>query len=464
MMDVISLPGAFIERQEALMFGFWIITAFALGNAMLFFGGLLVADMFKKANLRTGVILSALGVFAVSVLPIHRETVYAKMDFLYMTTGIFFLLVLPIALLIAAKITVWGSNKILAKTAAFFIFIMFALTFLVGCWDSVEIENRAFVVAMGVDKSDENYAVTLSIPIMCENEEDGEMPGYVTSAEGKTITEALKKLDAKNDKTLYYGQTKLVVLGENLLESEKLFRGAIATLENKLEAPRRIHVLAAESPEKILSAKPPGEILPGSYVSDIYRDKNKIGGRAFALDFERLSTKYGDAINTKICREDDELRLTGAVVLKNSRKAGVLSPQELQGLLWSFPQGNKGAVVTANDISMKVECHKTEITFHEGNPLRVLIEVTATGETDELPEICQESAEMRKELEQIFAAQITKEISATAKILQEEFAVDGYSLPEHLRKKNYPLYKKYADNWHETFPKIEIVPQVSVAI
>ncbi|MCL2261863.1 MAG: Ger(x)C family spore germination protein, partial [Defluviitaleaceae bacterium] len=471
MMDVINLPGAFIERQEALMFGFWIVTAFALGNAMLFFGGILVKDTFKKPTLRTGVILSALGVFGVSILPLHRETVYAQMDFLYMTTGIFFLVVLPIALLIAAKLTMWGRNKILAKTAALMIFLAFAAMLLVGCWDSKEVENRSFVVAMGVDKTEENYAVTLSIPIIAEKDEDEEIPAHIKTSEGKTITEALKKLEAKNDKSLYFGQTKLVILGTDLLEDEKFLRQTLTTLENKLEAPRRIHVLAAEEPAKILAAKPPGEIFPGSYISDIYRDKNKIGGRAFALDFERLSfiknaNHTSDAIIPKIERADDELRLSGAAIIKDCRKTGIITPQELQGFLWCFPQGNRGAVVTAENISMQVESHKTNITIQpaENAPLRAIIEVTAHGTVDEISQTAQESPTTRKNMEALFAAEIQKEITATAQLLQKKYAVDGYNLLEHLRKKNYPLYKKYADNWSETFTQIEFVPQVTVVI
>lgn len=482
MMDVINLPGSFIERQEALMFGFWIITAFALGNALLFFGGILVTDVFR-AKLRTGVILTALGVFGVSVIPLPREAIYAQMDYLYMTTGVFFLAVLPLALLIAAKITMWGKNKMLAKSAALMMFLAFAAFLLVGCWDKVEIENRAFVVAMGIDKDDENYIVTLSVPILGEKGNEGfplyggkgeeddekEQPDYIKKASGKTITEALKKLDSKNGKHLYYGQTKLVILGAELLEDSEMFQGALNTLEGKLVATRRIHVLSTKNPTDILSAKPPGEIMPGSYVSEIYRDKNKIGGRAFALDFERLSTitdKYvnpsGNAIIPKLKRDKDELELSGAAVLKNIRKTCTLSPKELQGLLWCFDGGNKGAVVTVDDISMKIESHKAKISFLDTSPLRAIVEITAKGTVDEIPKELQDNRQTQKALEELFAFEITKEAASTANLLQTQHALDAYNFLENLRKKNYPLYKKYADNWDKTFEKMDIVPQVTV--
>jgi hypothetical protein len=136
----------------------------------------------------------------------------------------------------------------------------------------------------------------------------------------------------------------------------------------------------------------------------------------------------------------------------------------LQGLLWLFPQGNTGAIVTADKISMQIETHKLNIIFEESSPLRVLVEITATGKVDEVSEITQESHKTRAELERLFAAAIEKEIRATANILQNKFNVDGYNLLETLRKKNYSLYKKHADNWHKTFPEIEILPRVTVKV
>jgi len=510
MMDVIDLPGAFIERQEALMFGFWIITAFALANALLFFGGLLVHDIFnadfnyeatkpRRISFRTGVIATTIAVFAVSILPITRDQIYSYIDYMYMTTGAFFLVILPLVLLISAKLM--GRNKkrnknfakTTAKVTSFILFLTLTLTTFAGCWDKVEIEKRAFVVAVGIDKAhsdDENdekkYIVTLSVPMFYEkNENDNPMeendnedekipPPHIKTATGQTITEALKKLDAKNDKHLYYGQTKLLILGTSLLEDSELLQGAIYAMENKLEAPRRIHVLAAKDPKEILSTKPAGEILTGSYIAEIYRDKNKLGGTAFALDFERLAhhDHSEGAIIPKIERHKGELRLLGAVVMRDCEKKGRLSPDELQGFLWSFPSGNKGAVITTQNpenkhpcyVSMKIETHKANVAFENTSPPRVIVKIHATGTVYDLSEIAQESKETRKKLEAAFAQVISQEITTTVATLQKEYAVDGYNWKEHLRKKNYPLYTQHSENWQELFPKLEVIPQVTVEL
>ena len=457
MMDTIHLPAAFIERQEALMFGFWIVTAFALGNALLFFGGLLVRDVFKKPTFGFGVIITALAVFGVSCIPFNTEEIYAKVDFMYVTVGAFFLVALPLIILIAAKVISIKS----VKSALLLIPLLFTFT---GCWDKVEIESRAFVVALGVDKKEENYIVTLSVPVIGgkdmpfygkggdDDNDDDKQPAHIKIGEGQTILEALKNLDAKNDKNLYYGQTKLIIVGEKLLEDRQFFNHALQELEKQLAAPRRIHVIAAEDPTEILKAKPPGEILPGLYVANIYRDKDKIGGEAFVLDFERLSkTPATDVVIPKIERKDNELHLSGAVLMKNSEKVCDISPEELQGFLWCIPSGNEGAVITENKVSIKIEKHDVKITFEQTEDFNVicaLIDVKVKS-TEDVPD------------RNIFAETILKEITSTTQALQNHH-LDGYNWLELLRKDNYPLYQQHCENWNEVFAKIKIVPRVYV--
>jgi spore germination protein len=428
MMDVANI--SFIQRQEALMFGFWIITAFVLGNAMLFFGGLLVRDVFKKPSLGFGVTVSAIAVFCVSIIPFSREEIFARIDTMYITTGVFFLVVFPLIILTASKISIAGNKKML-------LLLPFALL-LVGCWDKVEIEDRAFVVAIGIDKQDENYIVMVSIPATHNEEEDEKQYAQMKYAEGRTVTEALKYLDENSDKELYYSQTKLLIIGTNLTEDREFLRNAIETLQNTLKSPRRINVLAAENPSEILEVKPPREI---------YRN-------TFEFDFEKLSAQT-DMIIPKIEHDNDELKLSGAVLIKNHEKTGTLD--EMQSFLWCVTDGNNEKVVTADKpkISMEVESHKAQINFEQtASGIRAIINVEVHGTVYE--EACANT-------QAIFAQKISDEISETAKKLQQH-NIDAYDMVENLRKNNYTLYTKHTDEKQEIFSKMEIVPRVMVSL
>ena len=491
MMDMLNIPGSFIERQEALMFSFWIITAFAIGNTMLFFGGLLVKDMFRPKARHLGVVVTMGAVFAVSVFP--WGDVYPVLDFIYVTGGVFFMVVLPVILLVAA----WARGITggacprhcedgfsptkqpseqrspvipgLTRNLAIILCII-SLASLTGCWDRVEIENRAFVVSIGIDKDEgDDFTVSLSIPLYKKDgDSDDEDKHHIKTATGKTITEALKNLDAKTDKTLYYGQAKLLVLGNELLSDSKMMSSAIGTLSHKTEIDLRINTLAAAGrAQDILETKPPGESLPGLFVADIYRNKNKLGGASFALDLERLETSYHDgAIIPQIKKGDSEespLILHGAVVIKNGREIGGLSPEELQGFLWCKSHGNNGAVVTLaqneTNIPAKIEKHSTKVSFSgDAHNLRATVSISVKAKLEEpLPENTS-TKKVQYKLEETIA----KELYTTANKLQNEYNLDGYDWLELLRQKNYELYKLHCDNWDDVFAKIKIVPRVSV--
>ena len=477
MMDMLNLPGMFIERQEALMFSFWIVTAFVLVNAMLFFGGVLVKDVvrFKSPRrLSLGVLITAVSVFAVTAIPLEGGAIYRWLDVMYVTLGLFFLVVLPLLLLAAAK---FAKPKGLAVLMLAIISISLA-----SCHDMVEIEDRAFIVAMGIDKAkdDGRYMVTLSVPpLQKESEKSDEDQCHIKYANGHTITEALKKLDAKTDRSLYYGHSKLLVLGEGLLKDADLMRGAISAIDNNSRIDRRINVLAAKGKaQDILKAKPPGEILEGIYISEIYRDKSKIGGSSFSQDFERLCTALqfkNGAMIPMIERDKNEgspLKLTGAAAISDYHKKGTITEDELRGFLWAFTGGGEGAIITLEEadaaISMKVEKHTANVKFEPigEEDLRAILEIHIKGRIEEGP-FCQSNPPSpfeRENICQALAAKIAAETATTATKLQAEIGIDGYDWLETLRKKHHPLYQKYAQDWPYAFAEMEIVPEVVVEV
>ena len=317
MMDMISLPGAFTMRQEALMFGFWVITAFVFGSLMIFFAGdllrslmaLFTGDLFKLKP-RAGkmhILITVGGVFAVSVFP--WKDIYWALDFMYITGGVFFMVVLPILLLAAAKLRK-GATKVTA--------VLLVSTFLLtGCWDKIEVENRAFVVAIGIDKTGGAYTVSITAPLLKKDGEDeGQGPQHIKTATGQTVAEAMEKLGAKTNKTLYYGQAKTLVLGEELLDSKEMTANAVHAIQSKAAIDLGMNVLAAKGDAKdILTAKPPEETLPGLFMTEMCRKKGE--DDVVAQTLLQLITD-DDVLLPQVRKdecEDTPLRLDGMVAV-----------------------------------------------------------------------------------------------------------------------------------------------------
>ncbi|MCL2572554.1 MAG: Ger(x)C family spore germination protein [Defluviitaleaceae bacterium] len=489
MMDMLNLPGAFIERQDALMFSFWIITVFAFINTLVFFGGVLIKDCLRKEKepppgrphgpsrgnklWQIGVLITSAAVFGVCLIPWDETEIYQRLDFMYLTVGLFFLVLLPLILIIASKLK--GT-----KTAVLLVLGIISLSTLSGCWDRVEIENRAFVVAIAIDKATDEearYAVTLSLPAAndsAEDEEDDDPP-YIKKASAKTVTEAIKEINAETDTQLYFGQTKMLVLGNALLEDPDLVNGALDYFNRHHEIDRAMYVLVANGEgADVLAATPPGDKLPGKYVAAIYKDKHKIGGTSFIINLDNLVTqmKYmGTVMVPALNVEDKAISFLGAALINNGAKAGQLDEEELRGYLWGVDNGGLGAIVTTtalgSPIPFKVEKHTANVRFVEhDNKLQAHMQVEISGSIEECPDgndlLNRESYSLH--MAQLLEETIKKEILHTATKMQDELELDGYHWLEIMRKKQHDLYQRYAPRWREVFTGVEVIPDVKVTV
>ena len=103
-MDTINLPGSFVERQDALIMTFWIISIFMIVNAGIFFSSLILKDV-TKCKTHSKCILTLIPIiYIVSLLPNNIASVYKIIDMYYFTFGAFYIIILPIVLYLIIKI------------------------------------------------------------------------------------------------------------------------------------------------------------------------------------------------------------------------------------------------------------------------------------------------------------------------------------------------------------------------
>ena len=104
MMDTISLPGSIIDRQGALIMTFWIISAYAIINAALFFSSLLLKDVVGRGQ-HSGYILALVPIIAsLAHLPENLVTVYSLHMLANSTFGLATMVGIPLLIFIIAKI------------------------------------------------------------------------------------------------------------------------------------------------------------------------------------------------------------------------------------------------------------------------------------------------------------------------------------------------------------------------
>jgi spore germination protein len=465
LMSMVTLPGSFVARQDALVMSFWIISVFALCNMFLYFSALLARDIMKNRGKHKYYVWGcAAAVLAVACLPIYGEQIYRWMDSVYMTFGIFYLFIFPLLLLGSIKI------KKLKMPA-----LLLALLLATGCWDSVEIKDRAFAMAIGIDRAedeDNRYAVSLAIPALKQGEKEA-AGGTLKKAEGKTVTEALCNLETESPQIIYLGQAKLILLGEGIVKDAELFRGLMDALDKNTEIDRQLLVAATtDKIGDILDAKEQ-ETMPGLGLAEILKNESKTSGVVYKQNFANLCAQMrqtGHGIIPVAGVEDSEIRVSGAMVIKNFKKAGDLDETEIRGFLWSLDKSCEGTVITVEadgkPVPFTAERHKADIRFAEADGLlRCLVDVRVTGRLKEYSfGEAPHSESTRENIIRCLEQTITDEILRTAGKMQLEYGMDGYNWLEDLRKKRYDLYKRYAADWERVFAEMEVAPKVRVAM
>ena len=466
MMDAVDLPGTFIERQEALIMSLWILSSFAGVNAGLFFGGVVSRTIFKQGKQAYYIAAFVLISFAASVCIKDISLVYKIMDFNFTYLGAAYMFVIPLLLNLLARlrggINMSGNKAVKWRLAACFFIMLFST----ACWDSAELENRAFVTAMAIEKdSSGNYLTAMEIPYISNERSVVEGKDIKTNS-AKSLSSAIYNIDTLTDKSLYLGQLKFAVLGEHLLSDEKMFHQVIDTLANDRDISRKMIILASEKDAiNILEAENAADKLTGTYIATYYKKNNP--SLVYRQDLDRLSRDFaenGFAIIPAVSYENEKIIFSGAAVCENYELKGWLNSDELNGFLWVYSQA-KGMRLqwVAGDIFYAININKckTRMDFYEENgQVYARLNMDIEAECEDMPLWENSTQRLAEEAKQA----IKNQINAAYDALYNKIDVDGFNFLSSMEKKNSNLYKIYFENMGGDFRNIPVVLNLDITI
>jgi len=348
---------------------------------------------------------------------------------------------------------------------------------LTGCWDNVELENRGFVVSMGIDKQEGGIALTLTVPdaaAIAGKDDGGER--LLLHGQGASLAAAIRDAGSGIGKTLFFGQTKLVVLSTAVLFDADMLSQVLDTLDRGSEWSRKLIILAADENLRaadVLGAESPGEPLVGTFVASYYKNGANAESMAVKTDLEHVVhalNASGDTVLPRAAVEDKKIVLEGAVVLRRGMLAGWLGADEARGLMWWKGEG-ENALVRAEWENIPVPFHVTHCTRslsfgedEEGLLCRLRIHAAGSVESLALSPDMLIGDDTLDALEAVFADEIAKEAVALFEILRDEYAADALDWREELYKQAPDLYRRYANDWENAFAGMRLETEVDVRL
>lgn len=363
---------------------------------------------------------------------------------------------------------------------------------LTGCWDRVEVENLAIVLAMGVDPAPEGegYLFTAQVarPSLLGKGGGGAMGGgsggagsgpgrafWNTSLEGRTLFEAERKFMRQTSRRLFLASSRVVVLGEGVARQGvgEIFDFLLRDREPRLTL---LVTVAKQTAREIMEVEPTLEKTVGQEIDTLSRyigDDSTSYFPDLAEFANHLWSPGQEAIAPALSVYEDEngkkrLRVEGLAAFKKGRLVGWLDPEESRGLLWVLGKVSGGSLLLpcpGGRVALEVTGERvTVMPLFEGD--HPVVEIRIKDETNLAEEMCPEpvfTPETLKALEMQAEELIREEILASLARAQTWGAdVFGFGRAFYGR---YPRrWREMEDRWEEIFSQLEVRVTVDVTI
>jgi len=296
----------------------------------------------------------------------------------------------------------------LVRCAAAAGLLVFSLTMLSGCWNSKDIQNMAYVTAIGLDYSEGRYITYVQVLnftniARTEGVQIGKkVPIWIGKGEGRTVVGSLDALYATSQLRLFWGHVKTVVVTENLM------RKGVIEAYNALNRYREIryNVLVYGTKERLTDIFTQKSLLNLSPLDTLmYSPQETYAQHSFITPIQghtaiaRLNEPAQPlmvpsiSITTKVWNEDEKhvpmFNISGAYFFNEKKLSGWLSDQDLKGARWmqhdlehafiQVPQSGPAVAILV--------LHKPKYSIRpviEGNKVRYDLKVRVRGKLSEL--------------------------------------------------------------------------------
>ena len=146
------------------------------------------------------------------------------------------------------------------------ILILILIFLLSGCYNYKELNKIAIVSSVAIDKEDNEYLVSAQVMNVKRDEESQSSNVIVYSTKGKSIEEAIRKMNTKTSRELYGGHISKLVLSEEIAKEGII--NVIDMFQRLTEIKDEFTITIAKGIEanKVIKIATSPEMVPADYV------------------------------------------------------------------------------------------------------------------------------------------------------------------------------------------------------
>lgn len=354
---------------------------------------------------------------------------------------------------------------------------------LTGCWDKVEIDDRAFIMGLGLDKADNVIKATYVFPNLpvITGQGGGGDNNFIKETKGKTLLEANEKINNISNRRITFDHTKVIVLGESFLQDPDAIKMTFDYFARSPEYALSLLLVATDTEaSKLLQTQPNAEEPVGIYAFEMFEgdQENELSNiKMTLLNFiTGIEESEGVGVLPILNVKEKEVSLDGLMVLKEYKKSLKLSLEQIMPYNWLRGKGkgiyiSKKETLDVKNISYKISEIQREVTFKKTNKgLTINISIWTEGDIIEFKLKKEEekknvfSEKAIEDIEKAIKEGMESDMMEVLELVQKDVGVDLIELSKDFKIKEGKLWEEVKDNWNEYFAsaniQIEVFPNV----
>jgi spore germination protein len=368
---------------------------------------------------------------------------------------------------------------------------------LAGCWDRVEIDQRGFVVGVGIDlvpepedeeqsqKKSNTYRGTYQIvkPSGLSSTNGGTGGGQPQDAhlnistEEDSLPSITSRISSMVGRSPYFEHLQMIILSSQLARKPGAVTDVLDYFLRDVEMRRDIKIIVAHGGAKdVLNVASLNEKYPVAYLVSV---SENVKNTSYMLPATRIGDmheymlkKDGYTVQT-VRSKGRDASFDGAAVFegKSNLLLGFLNGPETQGLNLLQSQAKGGILKTAYDgstIDIELEVAQRSIRADIRSPrdISFTIAISVEGMLDaSVSDMAVDQEDVILDMQKKLEAQIQATCRKTIDKLQKKYREDVIGLGQWLRRNHYGIWNQIKDDWNESiFPNVEIdvVPYVEI--
>lgn len=345
-----------------------------------------------------------------------------------------------------------------------------------GCWDRKEVNDLAIVTSAGLDRT-ENGDIELAVEIIASEQEKrgnqtsanlqqgGSSSTIVRFATGETMGDAVTKLQLMLPRTIYWGQLKVLVVGERL--SRHGFREQLDYVVRDNEVRLRILPFICKGKVRDFFASPFS--LEQSKADFLQGEAVRVFHKPLTLNAviqnlgnvtEAVKVPY---VNVPSKEKESNPYIQGYAAFSSDRMTGVLTGDMFSGLKWMINQINRDIETvklkgtTPPHVSLAVISAQTRLLPRlEGGKWHMDVRIkTDLGVIQNTTRFKTSNPKNVKEMEKAVENHIRQKVERTIRHVQR-MGTDVFGFGEAINRHSPEAWNKLQDHWKEEFAAIEV--------